>query len=216
MSTQPKLTASRRSGVGRVTTTKLRNQGLIPAVIYGSSSAPEKLQLSRRDVDRLLSHAVGENILVDLEIADGDKKENRAALIQEVQHHPVTRNILHVDFRAVSMNEMITASIPVEPIGEATGVKNFGGILEQLLHEVEVECLPKDLPEVIRVDVSALNVGDALHIRQLPLAEGVTATAEPEVSVFHVAAPRVEQAAADGAPSSPEVLKEKKEDAEKK
>ena len=108
-------------------------------------------------------------MLVDLEIADGDRKSSRLALIQEVQHHPLRGDILHVDFHAVSANEKLHAEIPVQAMGEPSGVKNFGGILEIAMHSIEVECLPKDLPEIIQIDVSGLNVGDAIHIKDVQL-----------------------------------------------
>ena len=134
----------------------------MPAVIYGAKDKAEPLQVSRRDINALLSHASGENILVELEIAG---KKNRLALVQEVQHAPVGGDILHVDFHAVSMDEMIEAEVPLEPVGIANGVKNFGGLLEQSIRALAVECLPKDLPDKISVDVSALNIGDSIHVR---------------------------------------------------
>jgi len=192
----------------------LKHEGLVPAVIYGGSSEPQPLQVSGRDIRNLLSHAVGENILVDLEISEAGGVTNRMALIQEVQHNPLGGAVLHVDFRAVSRDQTIKAEIPLAPEGEPDGVKNFGGLLEQNLRALEVECLPQDLPEIISVDVTALNIGDAIHIKDLKLPAGVTATHDPELTVFLVAAPIVEEApvAAEAAAAAPEVLKQKKEE----
>lgn len=204
-----------RPHVGRSAVKKLKAQGIVPAVIYGGKSEPRHLQVSSRDISRLLSHASGENILVDLEIEGEGGRSNSMALIQEVQHHPLGGRILHVDFRAVSMDEKIQAEIPVEPEGTPDGVKNFGGILEQNIRTLEVECLPKDLPEVLVVDVSKLGIGDSIHVAQIALPEGVTALNDEALTVFLVAAPTVEEepVAAAAAPTSPEVIKEKKEDA---
>src|SRR3954452_851972 len=155
----------------------------------------------------MLSHAAGENILVELEIAGGS---NRLALVQEIQHAPVSGDVLHVDFHAVSMDEMIEADVPLEPTGTANGVKNFGGLLEQSLRSLSIECLPRDLPDVITVDVSALNIGDAIHVRDIPLPQGVTAKSPADLTAISVVAPTVEEAPAEVAPTAPEVITEKK------
>ena len=115
-------------------------------------TSPKPFQVSKRDISLMLSHASGENILVELEIAG--EKAARLALVQEIQHAPVGGDVLHVDFHAVSMDEKIEADVPLEPTGIANGVKNFGGLLEQNLRSLEIECLPRDLPDIITVDVS--------------------------------------------------------------
>ncbi len=212
MSNQVSLKASRRSATGRTAVKKIKAAQGVPAILYGSGTEPTPLQLERRAIDTLLSRAVGENILVNLEIEDGGKSASRLALINEVQHHPVNQSVLHVDFKAVSLNETLVAEVVIEPVGEATGVKNFGGLLEQSLRTIEVECLPKDLPEMISVDVSGLNLGDAMHVSGLPALPGVTYLADPEVTVFLVSEPKVADEAAPSAetPSEPEVIREKK------
>ena len=214
MAKQAKLSATRRTGTGRSAVRKLKAQGVVPAVIYGGKTKTEPLQVSRRDISLMLSHASGENILVELEI-DGESG-GRLALVQEVQHAPLGGDILHVDFHAVSMNEMIEADVPLEPTGTAEGVKTFGGLLEQALRSLEIECLPRDLPDVITVDVSHLNIGDAIHVREIPLPEGVTTRISPDLTVFSVLAPTVEEepAVTAEAATAPEVITEKKEGAE--
>ncbi len=214
MARQVKLTAERRTAIGRSAVRKLKATGAVPAVIYGAKDRPEALQVSRRDISAMLSHASGENILVELEIA-GDA--NRLALVQEVQHAPVSGDVLHVDFHAVSMDETIEADVPLEPTGIANGVKNFGGLLEQSLRSISIECLPRDLPDVISVDVSALNIGDAIHVRDIPLPAGVTTRLPADLTAISVLAPTVEEepaVSAAEAPAAPEVIKEKKEDPE--
>jgi large subunit ribosomal protein L25 len=213
MANQIKLTAQPRSQAGRNAVKHIKRQGLVPAVVYGGKQEPLSLQVSAREISNILAHATSEHFLVDLEIADGAAVTNRLALIQEVQHHPVRGDVLHVDFHAVSADEKIHAEVPVETTGEAVGVKSFGGLLELSLHAVEVECLPQDLPEVIRIDVSALNIGDAIHIQDLQLPAGVTARADGDITVVRIAPPTVaepEPAGAGGA--GPEVIKEKKEE----
>src|SRR3954452_11878060 len=115
------------------------------------------------------------------------------ALVQEIQHAPLGGKVLHIDFHAVSMDEMIEADVPLEPTGTANGVKNFGGLLEQSLRSLSIECLPRDLPDVITVDVSALNIGDAIHVREIPLPAGVTTRIQPDLTAFSVLAPTVEE-----------------------
>lgn len=220
MAKQVKLSAQTRSASGRTGVNKLRPQGIVPAIIYGGKSQPQSLQVAARDIHAILAHATGENVLVELEIDDNGAKASRTALIQEVQHHPLGGAVLHVDFHAISMDETIDAEIPVEPQGEPTGVKNYGGILEQNLRSLEVECLPKDLPDVIVVDVSGLNIGDVIHVKDLKLPEGVKALNDEDIPVFAVAEPRVEEEpVAAEAPTAPEVITEKKKEepeAEKK
>lgn len=213
MSNRVTLKAQQRTAMGRNAVKKLKAAEAVPAIIYGSGAEPKPLQVSRRELDTILSHAVGENILVDLEINEDGKTSSRLALIQEVQHHPVNRAVLHVDFHAVSVNETLVAEIPVEPEGEAVGVKTYGGLLEQSLRSIEVECLPKDLPEVIRVDVSGLNIGGSLHVKDLPLPEGVTAVTDGDVTVFLVSEPKVSAETETTAEvTAPEVIREKKTD----
>src|SRR5437867_3667185 len=187
MAKQVKLAAKTREGVGRTSVKRIKALGMVPAVIYGGKEEPQPLQVAAKDIKTVLSHAVGEHILVDLEVEDGGAKTNRLAIIQEVQHHPLGGDVLHVDFHSVSMNETIEAEIPVEPVGEPSGVKNYGGILEQILRSLEIECLPNDLPEIIRVDVSSLNVNDQITVSQIQLPEGVRALHDPEQVVFAVA-----------------------------
>ncbi len=215
MAKQVKLSATRRTGTGRSAVRKLKAQGSVPAVIYGGKTKSEPLQVSKRDVSLLLSHASGENILVELEI-EGEKGA-RLALMQEVQHAPLGGDILHVDFHAVSMDEMIDADVPLEPSGIPEGVKTFGGLLEQNIRSLEIECLPSNLPDVITVDVSRLNIGDSIHVRELPLPEGVTTRVPPDLTAFSVLAPKVEEepvATAPEAATAPEVITAKKEEPE--
>jgi large subunit ribosomal protein L25 len=215
MAKQVKLSATRRTGTGRSAVRKIKAQGAVPAIIYGGKNKPEALQVSRRDISLMLSHASGENILVELEI-EGEKA-GRLALVQEVQHAPLGGDILHIDFHAVSMDEVIEADVPLEATGMAEGVKTFGGLLEQNLRSLEIECLPRDLPDVITVDVSHLNIGDSIHVRELSLPQGVTTRVPADLTAFSVLAPTVEEepvVAAVEAPTAPEVITAKKEEPE--
>jgi large subunit ribosomal protein L25 len=210
MAKQVKLKAEPRSETGRAAARKLKARGIVPAVVYGGKDKPQPLQVSARDVSVMLSHASGENILVELEIAG--EKSPKTALVQEVQHAPVGGNVLHIDFHTVSMDETLEAEVPVEPIGIANGVKNFGGLLEQSLRALTVACLPRDLPDRITVDISALNIGDSIHVRDIQLPQGVTAKVSPDLTAFSVVAPVVEEEPVPAAEvaAGPEVITEKK------
>jgi large subunit ribosomal protein L25 len=215
MAKQVKLKAEPRNAIGRSAARRLKGKGFIPAVVYGGKEKSQPLQVSARDISAMLSHASGENILVELEIAGA--KASRTALLQEVQHSPLGDEILHVDFHAISMDEKIEASVPLEPLGIANGVKNFGGLLDQNIRSLTVECFPKDLPDKITVDVSALNIGDSIHVRDIQLPAGVAAKTQPDLTAFSVVAPVVEEepvAEVAEAAAGPEVIKEKKEEGE--
>src|SRR5215475_9892271 len=157
---------------------------MIPCFIYGKSVKPRNLQFVAKDITTLLSHAASENVLVDVEIKEDGAAKTHLAILQQVQHHPVSRRVVHLDLHAVVENEVIHAHVPIEPYGEAVGVKTGGGILDQSLRALEIECLPRALPEVIRVDVSNLALNEALHVRDLVLPEGVKARVDGALTVF--------------------------------
>ena len=213
MAQQAKLTVQMRTQVGRNAIKKVRKEGLIPGVIYGVGQEPINLEVNGRQLSTVLAHASSENILLELEIVDGDNKRNSLAMIQEVQHHPIQRQILHVDFHAVSATEKITAEVPIETIGEPVGVKTNGGLLEHNLRELEVECLPGDLPERIEVDVTNLDINQSIHVKDLKLPPGVEAVTDADLTVVAVSAARVDEEPAEAlgaTPAAPEVITAKK------
>ncbi|HXM01858.1 MAG TPA: 50S ribosomal protein L25/general stress protein Ctc [Chthoniobacterales bacterium] len=213
MAQQAKLTVQTRAEVGRNAIKKVRKQGLIPGVIYGVGHEPINLEVNGRQLSTVLAHSSSENILLELEIVDGENKRNSLAMIQEVQHHPLQRRILHVDFHAVSATEKITAEVPIETTGEPVGVKTGGGLLEHVLRDLEVECLPGDLPERIQVDVTNLDVNQSIHVKDLQLPAGVEAITDGDLTVVAVSAPRVEEeptGALGATPVAPEVITAKK------
>lgn len=211
------LTAFARTLTRRSGAKKLRAGGRIPAVIYARQDTPQNLEVDRRTFEDMIHHAVSENMLLDLAI-DGDGRPKRLALLQEVQHHPLTGKVMHVDFHEVSADEKVTVMVPVEPVGEAAGVKTGGGVLEHVLFKVKVRSLPKDLPEVISVDVSALNIGQSIHIGEIQAPAGVEILGDKKIPVLSVAAPVTEAeetaaaAATSASASDVEMIKEKKED----
>jgi large subunit ribosomal protein L25 len=152
-------------------------------------------------------------LLVDLTV-EKDARSKRLALVQEVQHHPLSGKVMHVDFHEVAETEKVTVSVPVETVGEPAGVKNGGGTLEHILHKLKVRCLPKDLPEQITLDVTALEIGKSIHIADIVAPAGVEIMGEKTRTVVAVAAPRAEEEVVVAAPAAGDVemTKEKKEE----
>jgi large subunit ribosomal protein L25 len=195
---------------------QLRSNGRVPAVIYGRQTTPQNLEISAREIGDLIEHHLSENLLVDLSI-ENDSRAKRLALVQEIQHHPIDGKIVHVDFHEVAEDEKVTVQVPVETVGEAAGVKNSGGVLEHVLFKLKVRCLPKDLPEQIIVDVTALEIGKTIHIGEVAAPQGVEILGDKKIPVVSVAAPRAEEevVAAEGeakAAGDVEMTKEKKEE----
>src|SRR5256714_10214095 len=155
-----------------------------------------------------------------VELADKNPpRPKRLALVQEVQHHPLSGKVLHVDFHEVAEDEKVTIMVPVETVGEAVGVKTEGGVLEHVLFKIKARGLPKDLPEQLMVDVSHLKIGQAIHIGEIKAPDGVEIIGDKAIPVIAVAAPRTEEEeaaeAAEAAAATPgevEMIKEKKEE----
>jgi large subunit ribosomal protein L25 len=197
---------------------KLRSSGRIPAVIYGRQAQPQNLEVLSKEMEDLIHHSISENLLVDLAVKD-DARPKRLALVQEVQHHPLSGKVLHVDFHEVAENEKVTVMVPVETTGEAIGVKTDGGVLEHVLFKIKARALPKDLPELITVDVSHLKIGQAVHLGEIQSPPGVELIGDKGIPVIAVAAPRTEEeeaaaTAEAAAPGEVEMIKEKKEEGE--
>lgn len=201
-------TLGRRAG-----SKKLREEGRIPAVIYGKAK-PESLEVVSRELNDLINHSVSENILVDLAV----DKTKRLALVQEIQHHPLNRKVLHIDLHEVAENEKVTISVPVETSGEPVGVKTGGGVLEHIQFKLKVRALPKDLPEQILIDVTALEVGKSIHLGEVKAPEGVEILGNKNATIVAVAMPKTEVEEAADAAAAPtaagdvEMTKEKKEE----
>jgi large subunit ribosomal protein L25 len=202
---------SRRKGAKAV-----RASGRIPAVVYGKHNPPQNLEIDAVQFDDLVHAAHSEVILVDLTV-EGGACGTRLALVQDVQHHPLLDITLHVDLHEVTADELVTLEVPVEAVGIPDGVKNGGGTLEHVRFKLKVRALPANLPEQINVDVSALKVGQTLHIGEVTAPEGVEIRGDKKIPVFAVAAPVTEaEEAAAAAPAAgaeakqPEMIKEKK------
>jgi len=208
------IKAKVRSEIGGRRPRRIRASGRVPAILYGSGTA-QALELNGREIAEALHGSSSESVLVDLMVeTEGGTTTKKIALIREVQHDPLRDTIEHVDFHQVEENKKLRVEVPVHEIGEAVGVRTGGGILDHALRALRVECLPKDLPERIDVDVSALEVGQAIHVGEVKLPAGVTVLNAKELPVFMVLLPTVEEEVkpgAEGAPTEPEVIREKKD-----
>lgn len=208
-------TQSRRGGAR-----KLRATGRVPAVIYGRQAKPQNLEVSAKEIGDLIHHSVSENLLVDLSV-ENDARARRLALVQEIQHHPLEGDVLHVDFHEVTEDEKVVILVPLETVGEAAGVKNSGGVLEHVVFKMKVRALPRDLPEQMVVDVSHLELGKSIHLGEIKAPPGVEILGDKDIAVISVALPRTEEeevaAVAEGeavAAGDVEMIKEKKEEGE--
>lgn len=182
------LEVEKRQSRGKGPVKRLRAEGKIPAIIYGHGEESIPLTLDSKNFRSILHAHVGENLIFDVKLP-GQKRPWKA-IIRDVQHHPVRGDILHVDLQHISMKEKITVEVPVILVGSPVGVRTKGGILQHVLHEMEIECLPAEIPEHIEVDVSELDVGESLHIQDLSL-EKVKILTEPQRSIATVVPPTV-------------------------
>jgi len=195
-----KLEASERQETGKGAMRRLRALGQMPAVVYGSESTPTNLQLVERTLDHAVAHGV--NRLIDLTV--GSQKP-RLVLVKDLQRDPLTQKLVHADFFQVDTKQKIHVSIPVHYLGRPKGVI-VGGVFETLLREVAAECLPLEIPDAFELDVSDLDIGDALHVSDITVPDGVDLLTALTETAVHVVAPRVveeptedeEDVAADG------------------
>ena len=215
-----KLDVQIREQLGTRKVKKIRRSNAIPAVVYGKSDKKATaIRVDRALFERLMRTHHGQSVIFHLNIMSGDKKvKDYPALLKEEQHDPASDQLLHLDFQHISLTEEIEVKVAIHPVGDAVGVKKDGGSLDQLLWELDVVCLPTNIPQKIDINVSQLKIGDALHVKDLALPPGVKTKHDMEAIVVAVAAPMKEEVApAEGQPTEPEVLKEKpKEKTEEK
>jgi large subunit ribosomal protein L25 len=213
------IQAEKREEHGKGVARSLRREGMVPGVLYREGKA-QSLKLPRKDLCKLLNTISGEQVIVDIQFADGEKK---LALLKDFQVDPISRELLHTDFFEVSLTEVIRVTVHVVTVGEPIGVKRDAGILQHALREVEIECLPDKIPGKIEFDITKLELGQSVHVRDLKFEEGIKVLTDPGDVIVTVVAPIAEAAPVEEvAPvaAEPEVVakKGKKEEgaAEKK
>lgn len=190
----------------------LRDKGIVPAVVYHRGEGTVNIVVPEKEITRIIHAAGGENILINLTIEKDKKTKPRAVIIKEVQHHPVKRNILHVDFNEISMTEKITVDVEIVAVGEAIGVKQDGGTLEHTLREIKIQCLPADIPKHIDVDVSNLKLNQSIHVRDLKVSDKIKIVTDADALLLIVK--HHEEKVVDETAVAPEVevIREKKDE----
>ena len=206
------LAVNRREGTGKAVAKRLRRGGRVPGILYGGAD-PVPVTLDPKDVLSMLHGQTGSTALLSIKL-DSDPV-NRKAIIRGIQYDPVSEAVLHVDLQEVSMDRAVTVTVAVHAVGEAAGVREQAGILEMILREVQVSCLPGLIPQRIDADVSALMIGHVLTVANLPVPEGVRLLNDPGQAVATVSPPMAEEvvapvAEAAAVPAEPEVLTERK------
>ncbi len=187
------LSAERRQEAGKGAARKLRAGGRVPAVIYGSGRETESLSLQSAEFDRILQRIAGGSTIIDLQVEGTEVR----VLIREIQRHPTRKTVTHVDFLEVHAGEALTLEVPLALVGTPDGVRNGGGVLEQFLREIEIEVLPKDIPERVKVDVEALTIGDSLHVADITV-ENAKILTDSTTTICTVVPPRVEAEPTEG------------------
>lgn len=209
------LDAEIREEIGKGKTKGLRDKGFIPAVIYADGKKASALKLSHRQLLQLVHQHRIEGVIINVNIKGDEKHKPHPCLIKEIQYGPVRGEIVHVDFNRISLTKAIKVNIPIVAKGEPVGVKLEGGSLEHILWEIEVECLPANLPKAIEVDVTSLKMGDSIHIKDIVVPSGVKILNDPGAIILSVIAPMKEEVPVEvlegEAEQEPEVIKEKKE-----
>lgn len=209
------LKAAIREGKGKEINSKIRREGIVPAVVYRKGEETVSLAIHKKDMIKALHTEAGENVILKLYVDGAKKKKERTVIIKEIQKDPVKDLILHVDFQEISLTDKLKVKVQIIAKGEAIGVKQDGGVLQHILWETEVECLPTNIPEKIEVNVSGLKIGDAIHVKDVQPPEGVKILSDPEGVVFSVEHPKVVEEVvapiAEGESTEPEVIREKKE-----
>ncbi len=206
--------AKARAKTGKGTARQLRREGKIPAVIYGRDREPQPLTLDPVEIQGYLDS----NVIVDLTIKDGDEETKETAMIKDYQKHVIKEMLLHVDFHQISMDEKIAVTIPIKLTGKAFGVQE-GGVLQQLMRELEIECLPGDIPEKVELDITELDVGDSLSVGDLDISDDIDLVSSPDDVIVTIVTPseiteEEEEALLDVEELEPEVIGEETEELE--
>ena len=191
---QNTLNVTKRKRMGKSGAREIRKEGNVPAVLYGKGTEPLSLVINPSELKTALSTEAGENTLLEIRVKEGEADIQKLSLLREVQYDHLTSKPIHFDFQALDMNEKITVNVPVHLEGKPKGVKE-GGILEEVLREINVECLPTNIPNSFTLDVEELDIGDSIHVSSLELEEGVTILHEPDDTIVTVLAPKVEEVA---------------------
>ncbi|MBI4767480.1 MAG: 50S ribosomal protein L25/general stress protein Ctc [Deltaproteobacteria bacterium] len=193
-----------RKPAGKGGARTLRRSGIIPAIFYGPGAEPIPIQVVKSSLEKTLKKQTSENILYQLTIKGNDQEMVKTAMVKELQKNPIDRSILHLDFYEVSLFKEIDVTVGLKITGKAPGVEK-GGILQEISRDLEIRCLPTNIPNHIEVDVSALNIGDSLHAEDLKLPEGIRVLSDAHLTLVTVIPPLEEKPAAEEPAAEAEV-----------
>ncbi len=208
------LRAKKREEFGKGAVRKMRREGLVPAVLYGRNKKEAiPLTLSYQDVNRIIAHIERENVLVDLHIEGNGKEEKIPIIFKEIQRDPVTGKLLHLDLYELVKGQKIHVSVPIHLVGKPVGVE-MGGVIQNEVRELEIECLPKDLPPHIEIEISHLNIGDALHVRDISVSDAIKLLDAPDTTILSIVAPVKEEVVTKTTEEVEEEIAESFEEAE--
>ena len=196
MAEQLKLSATIRKKKGKGIARRLRQNGMLPAVVYGHKTTSTSLTIDSKQLEKAIAGGKGESKLFSLLIEGNGEPKEKTVMIKELQVHPLKRHYLHVDFLEVAMDEEITIPLPIKLLGEAEGVK-IGGVLQQVRRELEIRCLPSNIPDSLEVDVSALNIGDSVHLKDMQLPPGIKISEDADLTIATVLSPTIEKEAVE-------------------
>ncbi|MGB2599995.1 MAG: 50S ribosomal protein L25 [Candidatus Omnitrophota bacterium] len=215
------LKATVRGSFGKSASKHLRKEGNVPGVIYRDGKVGVNVQVDENDLWHALHTEAGENAIITMDISDGEKPLQKTVIVKELQTHPLNEKFLHVDFHEISLKEKLKVNVSITVKGESVGVKEDDGVLAQLLWEIEVECLPTEIPEHIDIHVDELRIGDAIHIKDIVAPAGVALMGDPEQIVVTVSLPKAEEeleeeelAEEEAGEAEPEVIKKGKKEEE--
>lgn len=209
------VAATPRQERGKNENRRLRVKGSIPAVVYGTDKESVAVTVNPKEVNKILHSAAGHNTIFNIGVEGG---ETSPVMVVDWQHHPTKGNLMHVDLRRIDLSQRLTVKVPVHTHGDPKGVKQQGGLYEIITRDVEVNCLPDDIPEAFNVDVSGMVLGQNLRASELPLSGSMVLLSSPDQVISHVIAARgsaTEEAAEGAAKAEPEVVKKGKKEAEK-
>ena len=184
------LKANIRETSGKGAARALRRNGRIPAVFYGQGTETFSLSVDSKDLEQVMKTSATSQVIVNLVLGDGS--DTRSAMLKDLQVHPVSRNMVHADFYGVAVDRKIKVMVPVETVGKAEGVE-MGGVLQLVRRELEILCLPLEVPESIKIDISGLNIGDSVHVEEIPVEGAIEILSEVNFTVLTVVTPKKEE-----------------------